>query len=82
MDLMEAALAVKHNAERIERKRFQRRYGAFWKCACGRFLGPLVRVFKAWPPSDEEILDRITKRLEDGIGDAEARRVWNAMGRP
>lgn len=37
--LTDNAHKAKRDAERLIRKRFQRRYGAFYKCDCGNFLG-------------------------------------------
>ena len=45
-----------------------------------------VRVWETWPPTAEEIRDRVAKAFEDGVprglGPDVVRQVWEALGAP
>jgi hypothetical protein len=41
-----------------------------------------VRVFDSWPPTDQEVEERVLRKIEDGLADHETRAVWEALGRP
>lgn len=41
-----------------------------------------VFAFQNYPPTTEELFDRIERKIEVGLSDKEVMIVWNALGRP